>query len=488
MIDDQAASRGIDPDTAGAAFDGAGTVTNADHGVKWHKIGPGIRVAQCGRPASCRHMTDAAAPSSRLAIFSDRTLLRMLGFGFFSGLPLPLTIFTLQQWFTTSGVSIHTVSFAAWLGLPYTVKFLWSPLFDRAPPAWAARVGRRRYWMLIVQPALAASCAALAFTDPARNAGITAAAAAAVAFCSASQDILIDAWRIETFPQARQGVALAAYVWGYRVAMLVSGGWAISQSEVWGWHATLLVMAGLMALAPVLTAFSPEPAMPSAEPHRPGWLAVLRDSFAAPLLEFLRRPKAAEILGLVILFRLGKVFADNVAASYYHVALGLSAGAVGRANQFPSLGGSLAGAAFGGWLVIRLGTMRALLLTGILQACSLGLYLVLLAWPSPLMLTVKVGCEFFAGAAADTAFLTFISALCAREYTATQYALLSSLAAIALHVFSGYAGYAAEGLGWVRFYAATMLGGIPALLLIIRLRRQFRPEMRQFRPEIATAL
>jgi PAT family beta-lactamase induction signal transducer AmpG len=414
--------------------------------------------------------------TTRAALLRDPMLWRMLGFGFFSGLPLPLTIFTLQQWFTSSGISIHTVSFAAWLGLPYTVKFLWAPLFDRAPPAWARGTGRRRFWLLTVQPALAAACAALACTDPARNAGLTAAAAAAVALCSASQDILIDAWRIETFPQARQGVALAAYIWGYRFALLVSGGWAIARSDVWGWHVTLLVMAGLLALAPVLTLLTPEPSLPQAEPHRPGWLAVIRDSFVAPLAEFLRRPRAAEILGIVILFRLGKVFADNVAASYYHTALGLSATAVGHANQFPSLFGSLAGAPVGGWLVIRLGTMRALLFTGILQACSLGLYLVLLAFPVPAMLTVKVAAEFFAGAAADAAFLTFISALCAREYTATQYALLSSLAAVALHLFSGSAGYAAEALGWRPFFMATMLASIPALLLAVHLRRHFATE------------
>ncbi len=412
-------------------------------------------------------------PSTRKAILRDPMLLRMLAFGFFSGLPLPLTIFTLQQWFTVSGISIHTVSFAAWLGLPYTVKFLWSPLFDRAPPDWAAWLGRRRFWMLVVQPLLALSCVGLALTNPAANVALTAAAALALAFCSASQDIVIDAWRIETFPEAEQGVALAAYIWGYRVALLVSGGWAIAQSVVWGWPVTLLAIAAIMALAPLLTLTTPEPARPATEPHRPGWIAVIRNSFVAPLAEFLRRPRAAEILGLVILFRLGKVFADNVAASYYHVALGLSSAAVGHANQFPSLFGSLAGAVAGGWLVIRLGTMRALLLTGVAQAASLGLYLVLLAFPTPLMLTVKVFCEFFAGAAADSAFLTFISALCAREYTATQYALLSSLAAIAFHLLSGEAGYAAEALGWRRFFVAAMVAGLPALLLAQRLRKQF---------------
>jgi PAT family beta-lactamase induction signal transducer AmpG len=422
-------------------------------------------------------MTVAAVPPARTAIFRDALLLRMLAFGFFSGLPLPLTIFTLQQWFTTAGIAIHTVSLTAWLGLPYTLKFLWSPLFDRAPPHRARRIGRRRFWLLVVQPALAASCVALALSDPAHRAAVTAVAAASVALFSASQDILIDAWRIETFPQARQGLALAAYIWGYRTAMLVSGAGAIALSGMIGWHATLLAVAGLMALAPLLTLASPEPAVTTAEPRLPGWLPVIRDSFLAPLLEFLRRPRAVEILALVILFRLGKVFADNTAASYYHVALGFSSRTVAVANFLPSLAGTFAGAAFGGWLVTRLGTMRALLLTGSLQALSLGLYVALLAANVNLMLYTKVGVEAFAGAAADAVFLTFISALCAREYTATQYALLSSLAAIALHTLSGEAGYAVEAMGWVKFYAATMLGGIPALLLIIHLKRQFRPEI-----------
>jgi PAT family beta-lactamase induction signal transducer AmpG len=191
-------------------------------------------------------------------------------------------------------------------------------------------------------------------------------------------------------------------------------------------------------------------------------------------MEFLRRRRAAEILALVVLYRLGKVFADNTAASYYHQALGLSSLAVAQANFVPSLAGTYGGAAFGGWLVVRIGTMRALLLTGAVQALSLGLYLVLLVVPQTWMLDVKVGGEYFAGGAADAVFLAFISSLCAREYTATQYALLSSLAAVALHSVSGVAGDAVAALGWARFYVATMLGGIPALLLAVHLRRYFK--------------
>jgi PAT family beta-lactamase induction signal transducer AmpG len=406
-----------------------------------------------------------------MRFWRDGLLLRMLGFGFFSGLPLPLSIFTLQQWFTTAGVSVHTVSFTAWLGLSYTLKFLWSPLFDRFPPRWAASVGRRRFWLLLVQPLLALSCVALALTDPAVNAVHTAIAAGALAFCSASQDIVIDAWRIETFPEARQGAALAAYVWGYRTAMTVSGSGAIALSTVLGWHGAILCMAALLACAPLLTFASPEPFVARIA-ALPGLLASIRRSFADPLMEFLRRPGAAMVLALIVLFWLGKVFADNTAASFYHQGLGLSSRAVAGANFLPSLAGIYAGAAFGAWLVARLGSVRAVLIAGSLQAASLGLYLVLLAVGTTWMLYVKVGGEYFFNAAAQTAFLSFVSLLCSRNYTATQYALLSSIAAIPLHTFAGTAGYAAEALGWGPFYVCTMLGGLPALAIMLRIRRR----------------
>ena len=412
---------------------------------------------------------DKETESRRLAMLRDPLLLRMLGFGFFSGLPLPLSIFTLQQWFTTSGVSIHAVSFTAWLGLSYTLKFLWSPLFDRFPPAWT-RLGRRRFWLLAVQPLLAAACAIMALTNPAINAVHTALAACAMAFFSASQDIVIDAWRIETFAEAEQGAALAVYVWGYRVAMLVSGSGAIALSTIFGWHGAMLTMAAIMALAPLLTLSVPEPLAAHAAAI-PGMLAALRRSFVEPLLEFLVRPEALTVLAFVILFRLGKVFADNTAASFYHQGLGLSSGAVAGANFLPSLAGVFLGAAFGAWLVARMGTIPAVLTTGVLQALSLGAYLVLLAVGTGWMLYVKIGVEEFAGRAADTAFLTFVSALCSRNYTATQYALLSSLAAIPLHSLAGVAGYGAEALGWGPFYVCTMLAGLPALALLARLRR-----------------
>jgi PAT family beta-lactamase induction signal transducer AmpG len=416
-------------------------------------------------------MSARKTESNVIALFRDPMLARMLGFGFASGLPLPLTAFTLQQWFASAGLSVHSVSFAAMLGLPYTLKFLWSPLFDRAPPVWAGGIGRRRFWLLVVQPLLAAAGVALALSNPGQAPLVTAAAAFAVAFLSTCQDISVDAWRIETFVQAEQGAALAAYIWGYRGAMLVSSTGVIYAAGSVGWHTPLLVVAGLMAAATLLTLSAPPPRQ--AETFTPAgspWLAF-QQNFLGPLREFFGRPAASRVLAFVILFRLGKVMADNTAASFYK-SLNFDTHLVGLANGWPLVIGLLGGAAFGGYLVARLGTMRALLAAGLMQAASLGLYLVLLATGAPWMLFVKIGVEYFAGSAADIAFLTYVSALCARSYTAAQYALLSSLAAIVFHSSGSFAGYLAEALGWGPYYALTILAGLPALAVMFLLRRR----------------
>jgi PAT family beta-lactamase induction signal transducer AmpG len=412
----------------------------------------------------------------------SRLLWIMGGFGFMSGLPLPLTIFTLQQWFTTYGISLHAIGLTSWIGLSYTLKFLWSAVFDRLPPPPVRRLGRRRGWLVIVQPALTAACVALALSDPGRNATLTVLAALALAFLSASQDILIDAWRIETFPPATQAAALATYVWFYRGAMLVSDSGAIWLSVRVGWHAALLAMAGLLALGTLVTLAAPEPAAAGLPPPPRGWRAGVQAAFVAPFREFLGRAGAIQVLAFVLLFRLGKVFADGTAAGLYRYRLGFPPAAVAQANFF-SIFGTLAGAAAAGLLVARVGALRALLICGALQAASLGLYLALLATGADqAMLTAKVVLEYFAGAMADTAFLTYLSMLCSKAYTATQYAMLSSLAAVALHTLGGFSGYAAELLGYHSFYIAAMLASLPALLIVFRLDRL----QRQTAPLLAT--
>ncbi len=401
-----------------------------------------------------------------------RLLAFMTAFGFLSGLPLSLTAFTLQLWFTTYGLSVHAIGMTLWLGLPYTLKFLWSGAFDRPPPAGLRALGRRRGWLVMVQPLLAAAACAMALSDPGRNAVLTVCAAFAMAFFSASQDILIDAWRIESFSERLQGTALAAYVWGYRGAMITSTSGVLWLSGILGWHAALLSMAALLAAGMGVTLLA-RAARVSLQPGRiAGWRASVEAAFLAPLRDFLSRPGALAVLAFVILFRLGGVLADGTAASFYRYRVGFSPHAIADAN-FYGWAGTLAGAAVGAWLVLRLGTLPALLLTGLMRAGSLGLYLMLMATgPQEWALTLKITCEFFAMSCADMAFLTYISALCSSAYTATQYALLSALAALAFHTLGGLAGYLAEALGYQVFFATTMLVSLPALGLLLQIRRR----------------
>jgi len=408
----------------------------------------------------------------------SRLLGLMICFGFMSGLPLPLTIFTLQQWFATYGIPLHSIGLTAWVGLPYTLKFLWSALFDRPAPWGLRRFGRRRGWLLMVQPALAAACVGLALSDPGQNISHTLLAALLLALFSASQDILIDAWRIEIFPEHQQGAALATYIWGYRGAMLTSGAGAIGLASAFGWHASLLCMAALLGLGVLVSLAAPEPAAQAARIRAEDWRDRVESAFVAPLREFLSRPAAWQVLAFVLLFRIGKVFADTTAAGLYRYRLGFTSAQVARANAFEILG-TLAGAALGGWLVARLGALRALLLAGVMLSSALGLYLVLLAADrSQALLAAKVVLEMFAQGTADTCFLAYISTQCSTAYTATQYALLSSLSAVALHVFSGGSGYVAEAMGYPAFYSGTMLAGLPALLILWHLHtRSVSPEI-----------
>jgi PAT family beta-lactamase induction signal transducer AmpG len=395
----------------------------------------------------------------------------MVAFGFASGLPLQLTNSTLQQWLATSGLPPHAIALTSWIGLSYTLKFLWSALFDRPAPGIFQRLGRRRGWLMLVQPAMAAACVCMALSNPGNALGLTAVAAVGVAFFSASQDILIDAWRIETYPERRQGEALAGYIWGYRAALRVAESGVIYLSTVIGWHASFLLMAALMLAGTIIAWFAPDPHKDALPIAAAGTMDRIGTAVIAPLRDFLRRPAAWWVLAFILLFRLGHMAADVNAIGFYR-SLHFDSRAVSAANFLPALLGALSGAVAGGWLVHRLGAGRALMLAGIVQALSLGLYLVLLAaGHSTAMLAAKVGLEGFAGAAADTVFLTYISTLCSSAYTASQYALLSSLAPVAWHTLGGLSGYAAEGLGWRNFYAATMLACLPALLILRRLPR-----------------
>jgi PAT family beta-lactamase induction signal transducer AmpG len=415
------------------------------------------------------------------AMLADPRLWLMTGFGFASGLPLPLSGFTLRYWLADSNVSLKLIGLTAEIGLAYSLKFLWAPVFDNAAPGFLRGLGRRRGWLLAVQPLLTIACLLMVLASPANTTALIAFAAI-LAFCSASQDTVIDAWRIETFPQAMQGTALAGYVWGYRGALLISGAGAIALATPWGWHGVFAAMAALTLLGPIVTLLAREPEATATVAHMLAGHVSFATRFARsviePLAEFVSRRGAAAILAFIVLFRLGEALAGTMLPPFYR-HLGFDRAQVAIANGPISLVAVLIGAALGGWLVARIGTGRALLITGCFQTLCMFMYL-LLSYSAGIhhMLMATAVVESFAEGLADAAFLTYLSSLCSRAHTATQYALLSSIAALASRTVGGFSGYMVGPLGWHAFYAVTALATLPSIAVMVYLLKHYPPDRR----------
>ena len=411
-------------------------------------------------------------------IWRDRRLWMMAAYGFVAGLPQPLSTFTLRYWLSESGATLSVIGLTANIGLAYSLKFLWSPVFDQvAPPGPARMLGRRRGWLAAIQPALAVSAVLLALTNPVASPVTSIAAAGLVAFLSACQDIAIDAWRIETFAQRLQGTALAAYVWGYRFAMLTATTGVIWASGFTGWHLALLGIAFLLLLGPDGDAAGVGAGGGWRTARRGGATLAGRVKHAVldPLLDFMTRPGAVMILAFVALFKLGEAMGGIMTAPFYR-GLGFSRDAIAGSGPF-SLVATLAGITLGGWLVARIGVGRALLWTGVAQTVAMLMYEVLAHTPGVVpVLYLTVATEAFAQGMADAAFLTYLSGLCSRAFTATHYALLSSIPALAIHTIGGFSGVLAGAVGWVAFYAICTFAALPAMGLMVVLLRRYPPE------------
>ncbi|WP_232818329.1 AmpG family muropeptide MFS transporter [Elioraea thermophila] len=409
------------------------------------------------------------------ALRVDRPLVVLLLLGFSAGLPLPLTGFTLRQWFAEAGVSLGAIGLTALIGLAYTLKFLWAPLLDHARPP-LSRLGRRRGWLAPVQVALAAAIFAMGFTDPARDAQATVLIAVVVAFLSATQDIAIDALRIESLPPERQGLGLAAYVWGYRIALLVANAGALGIVELAGWRAAFAIMAGLMGVGLATTLLLAREPLPPGTPPPSSWGARLRLAVIDPFRDFLRRPGWPLILAFVALFKLGEALAGIMTAPFYR-ALGFSRLDVAAVSGVFGMAATLAGVTLGGILVARIGVGRALIATGLGQMLSNLMYVALAeAGRSVPLLWAQVGVENVTDGLADAAFVAYLSGLTSTAFTATQYALLSSLAAVPLRTLGATGGFLAEAMGWTRFFLLTTAAALPGMILMLVLLSRFPPK------------
>jgi PAT family beta-lactamase induction signal transducer AmpG len=409
--------------------------------------------------------------------YREPRLLAVLFMGFSSGLPLPLTVGTLSFWLAQSGISRTAIGLFALIGIPYNFKFLWSPLIDRLPlPVLTRLLGRRRSWALVLQAALAAAILALGLTDPAVDPARTALMAVIVAFLSASQDIVIDAYRIELLTPEQQGAGAAATQWGYRFGMIAAGAGALYAST-FGWHFAYTVMAALMVVGMVTVWLTPEPdvvAEASAGRGVGSVLEWLRTAVWAPLADFFGREMWAAILLFIVLYKFGDALA-GVMANPLYVSLGFTAKEVAALSKVFGVAMTLAGVAMGGVAVARWGLFPSLLVCGVLQNVSTLMYAALAAaGHDNLMLGVSIALENITGGLGSAAFVAYLSRLCNLRFTATQYALLSSLAAVGRTVLASSGGWLADKLDWVPFFTLATFAGLPGLLVLLWLMRRER--------------
>lgn len=404
-----------------------------------------------------------------LADLLNRRILVMLPLGFVSGLPLALTSGTLQAWLTVEGVDLKTIGIFTMVGLPYTLKFLWAPVMDRVVPPW---LGRRRGWMVLTQLCVAVALGLMAVTNPQLHPGWMAAYAVLVAFLAASLDIVFDAYRTETLHSHERGLGAAVWVNGYRIALLASGAGALVLADYVGWQMTYLAMAALMLAGLCIVLMSPAPTFVAEAPKS------MREAVGAPLAEFFGRPHALGFLAVIILYKLGDAFASALQTAFLIGGLGFSATDVGTVKGL-GVFATLLGAFLGGLLMTRSGLVRSLLIFGVLQAVSnLGFVALALVGKSSSVLTVAVVIENVTGGMGTAAFVALVMSLCDPRYTATQFALLSSLEALG-RVFAGRPSADVVTLiGWTQFFVLTVVVALPGLWAVWRARRFLEPEQR----------
>lgn len=390
------------------------------------------------------------------AVFSGRMLISAL-MGFACGLPLLLTGSLLQAWMTEEGVDLATIGLFAFVGLPYTLKFLWAPVLDRYTPR---LLGRRRGWLVMAQFALIVSLIGLAFSNPGVDTFGIAVAALLVTFFSASQDIVVDAYRREALSDNEQGLGASLYVNGYRVGMLLASGGGLIMADFMSFSSVYLCMAAVMLLGVGTTLFAPEPEVTEGKPR------TLQDAVIHPFLEYFRRNDAVVILLFILLYKLGDTMASHMTTPFY-LDIGFTKTEIGTVVKLFGFWATIIGGLAGGVLIMRLGIYRALWGFGILQGLSTAGFSVLaLVGDSLPGLAAVIAFENFSGGMGTAAYIAFMASLTNKKFTATQYALLTSLMGVPRVIAAAPTGFMVEWMGWFSFFALCALIAIPGLLLL----------------------
>jgi PAT family beta-lactamase induction signal transducer AmpG len=399
------------------------------------------------------------APKSILSVICSGRMLVALLMGFSCGLPLLLTISVLQAWMKEEGVDLTVIGMMALVGLPYTLKFLWAPFLDRFTLPF---LGRRRGWLLVAQAALMLSIAGLGFTDPGKSPWVVAFAAFLVTFFSASQDIVVDAYRREDLPDEELGLGSSLYVNGYRVGMLLASGGGLIMADHVPFSSVYLIMAACMLPAVLTTLLAPEPEIAAGTPK------TLRDAVFNPLIEYFSRKEALWILAFILFYKLGDSMASAITIPFY-LEIGFSKTQIGAVVKLFGFWATIAGSLIGGVMMLRLKINRSLWVFGFLQAISTAGFAVL-AWigKSVPVLSAVIGFENLSSGMGTAAFVAFMASITDKRFTATQYALLTSFMGVPRVLASAPTGFFAKTLGWEGFFIGCTLMAIPGMLLLLK--------------------
>jgi MFS transporter, PAT family, beta-lactamase induction signal transducer AmpG len=428
------------------------------------------------------------------AVYRHPRVAAMLFLGFSAGLPFLLVFSTLSAWLRDQGVERSTIGFFGWVGIMFSIKVLWAPIVDRLPLPFLTRsLGKRRSWMLVAQIGIACGVVAMAATDPVAELPRLAMLAVFVAFASATQDVAIDAWRVEAVEIERQGAMAASYIFGYRLALLVAGAGAFYIADFSTWAMAYRIMAALMIVGIITTLLVAEPEHRVSEAtremeqrmadaiarfaHLPGPMqraaAWFSSAVAAPFLEFFRRNGSAAlvILALVGLYKVSDLIMGIMANPFY-IDLGFSKSEIATVAKVFGFAMTITGTAVGGILVARVGLMRSLLTGAVMVATTNLLFMVLARiGPDLWMLAVTISADNLSVGVSSVALIAYLSSLTNRAYTATQYALFSSLMTLPGQFIGGFSGVVVDAIGYANFFIYAASAGVPAILLVLYLMR-----------------
>jgi PAT family beta-lactamase induction signal transducer AmpG len=391
------------------------------------------------------------------AIWSRRMLVALI-MGFASGLPLLLTKGVLQAWMKKEGIDLSLIGLTSLLAVPYSIKFLWAPFLDRYTLSF---LGRRRGWLLVAQTALILSIAGMGLSNPKDSPMMLVAAALMVTFFSASQDIVVDAYRREDLADEELGLGSALYVLGYRIGMLLSSGGGLIMADYMSFNMVYLIIAACMLPSIITTLLTPEPQV--AETPK-----SIREAVIDPLVEYFSRQRAFWMLAFILMYKIGDIMASNITIPFY-IDLGFTLTEIGTITKLLGFWAIIAGASIGGVIMLRLGINRSLWVFGFLQAISTAGFAVLahIGYSIPALAAV-IGFENLSAGMGTAAFMAFMASITNKKFTATQYALLTSFMAFGRDVISSPTGFIAKHMGWENFFIACALIAIPGMLLLLK--------------------